>query len=117
MMKNKKIGTKMLLVILAVSLVSLFVIATLSYTEMLNLTQYSMDANTRLGLSASEKSKTALKNQAEEYITKIANEQALKSDAILSKIQSAGRRGKLQIYAASRGGSHKRTGRGIVSGQ
>ena len=87
-MKNLKIGTKMLLVILAVSLVSLFVIATLSYTEMLNLTQYSMDANTRLGLSASEKSKTALKNQAEEYITKIANEQALKSDAILSKIQS-----------------------------
>lgn len=87
-MKNLKIGTKILLVILAVSLVSLFVIATLSYTEMLNLTQYSTDANSRLGFSASEKSKTALKEQAEEYITKIANEQALKSDAILSKIQS-----------------------------
>ncbi len=86
--KNMKIGTKILLVILAVSLVSLFVIATLSYTEMLNLTQYSTDANSRLGLSASEKSKAALKNQAEEYITKIANEQALKSDAILARIQS-----------------------------
>ena len=86
--KNMKIGTKILLVILTVSLVSLFVIATLSYTEMLNLTQYSTDANSRLGFSASEKSKTALKNQAEEYITKIADEQAMKSDAILSRIQS-----------------------------
>lgn len=86
--KNLKIGTKILMVILAVSLVSLFVISTVSYTEMLNLTQYSTDANTRLGLSASEKSKSALKSQAEEYITKIANEQALKSDATLSRIQS-----------------------------
>ena len=86
-MRNLKIGTKILAVILLVSLFSLFFISVVSYTEMLNLTRYSTDANTQLGVNSSDKSKLALKRQAEEYITKIAKEQALKSDAVLSTVQ------------------------------
>lgn len=87
-MRNLKIGTKILVIILIVSLSSLFFIAVVSYTEMLNLTRYSTDANTQLGINSSDRSKEALKKQAEEYITKIVKEQALKSDAALSKVQS-----------------------------
>ncbi|MFA9465810.1 MAG: SpoIIE family protein phosphatase [Velocimicrobium sp.] len=87
-MRNLKIGTKILAIILIVSLSSLFFIAVVSYTEMLNLTRYSTDANTQLGINSSEKSKAALQKQAEEYITKIVKEQALKSDGELSKVQT-----------------------------
>lgn len=87
-MRNLRIGTKILAVILIVSLFSLFFISVVSYTEMLNLTRYSTDANTQLGINSSEKSKTALKTQAEEYIAKIAREQALKSDGILANVES-----------------------------
>lgn len=87
-MRNLKIGTKILAVILIVSLCSLFFISVVSYTEMLNLTRYSTDANTQLGINSSEKSKEALKAQAEEYIVKIAREQALKSDGTLAEVQS-----------------------------
>lgn len=87
-MRNLKIGTKILAIILIVSLSSLFFISVVSYTEMLNLTRYSSDANTQLGINSSEKSKAALQKQAEEYIVKIAKEQALKSDAELSKVQT-----------------------------
>ncbi len=87
-MRNLRIGTKILAVILIVSLFSLFFISVVSYTEMLNLTRYSTDANTQLGINSSEKSKEALKTQAEEYIVKIAREQALKSDGILAHVES-----------------------------
>ncbi len=86
-MRNLKIGTKILAIILVVSLFSLFFISVVSYTQMLNLTRYSTDANTQLGINSSERSKSALQKQAEEYIVKIAKEQALKSDAILSNVQ------------------------------
>lgn len=86
-MRNLKIGTKILAVILLVSLCSLFFISVVSYTEMLNLTRYSTDANTQLGVNSSTKSKLALRKQAEEYISKIAKEQAQKSDAVLLKVQ------------------------------
>ncbi|TWH49281.1 SpoIIE family protein phosphatase [Sporomusa sp. KB1] len=86
-MRNLKIGTKILAIILLVSLFSLFFISVVSYTQMLNLTRYSTDANTQLGINSSERSKAALQKQAEEYIVKIAKEQALKSDAILSNVQ------------------------------
>ncbi|UNC93515.1 SpoIIE family protein phosphatase [Candidatus Contubernalis alkaliaceticus] len=86
-MRNLKIGTKILAIILLVSLFSLFFISVVSYTEMLNLTRYSIDANTQLSINSSERSKDALKTQAEEYIVKIAREQALKSDAVLFNVQ------------------------------
>lgn len=87
MMRNLKIGTKILAIILIVSLLSLFFISAVSYTNMLNLTRYSTDANKRLGKNSSDSSKAALKSQAEEYIVKLAKEQALKSDAVLSKVE------------------------------
>lgn len=86
-MRNLKIGTKIMAIILIVSLLSLFFISAVSYIEMLNLTRYSTDANIMLGINSSDSSKAALKRQAEEYIVKIAKEQALKSDAVLSQVQ------------------------------
>lgn len=87
MLQNLKIGTKILVIILIISLFSLFFISVVSYTEMLNLRRYSTDANTQLSSNSSEGSKNALKKQAEEYIVKIAREQALKSDAVLYDVQ------------------------------
>ena len=87
MLRNLKIGTKILAIILIVSLLSLFFISAVSYIEMLNLTKYSTDANIMLGINSSDSSKAALKKQAEEYIVKIAKEQALKSDAVLAKVE------------------------------
>jgi len=85
--RNLKIGTKILAIILLVSLFSLFFISVVSYTEMLNLTRYSTDANTQLSLNSSDRSQDALKKQAEEYIVKIAREQAMKSDTVLLDVQ------------------------------
>jgi sigma-B regulation protein RsbU (phosphoserine phosphatase) len=86
MFRNIKIGTKILFVILIVSIVSLLLISAISYTQMLNLTKYSQDANIRLGITASEKSKSALITQAEEYLQNIAQKQAEGTDAILEQI-------------------------------
>ena len=85
--RNLKIGTKILAIILLVSLFSLFFISVVSYTEMLNLNRYSSDANTQLSLNSSERSQEALRRQAEEYIVKIAREQAQKSDGTLLDVQ------------------------------
>lgn len=88
MFNNIKIGTKILIIMLVTSLASLMVISVISYTEMLNLTKYSQDANIQLGITASGESQQALLNQAEEYLAKIAVEQAGNSDAILSQIEA-----------------------------
>lgn len=88
MFRNINIGTKILIVLLATALGALLAIALISYTEMLNLTRYSQDANINLGMTASEKSRKALLDQAEEYLAKIAVEQAGNSNAVLAQVQT-----------------------------
>ncbi|MDR2053626.1 MAG: SpoIIE family protein phosphatase [Treponema sp.] len=88
MFRNIKIGTKILCVVLTVSLLTLVVISIISYTQMLNLTKYSQDANIQLGITASEQSRIALLRQAEDYLQKIAVEQAMGINANLSQINA-----------------------------
>ena len=54
MFRNVRIGTRILIVILGIASISLLVISVISYTEMLNLTKYSQDANIELGITASD---------------------------------------------------------------
>jgi sigma-B regulation protein RsbU (phosphoserine phosphatase) len=88
MFRNIKIGTKILCIVLFVSLLTLIIISIISYTQMLNLTKYSQDANIQLGITASEQSRTALLDQAEEYLQKIATEQAAEINATLEQINT-----------------------------
>ncbi|MCL2343307.1 MAG: SpoIIE family protein phosphatase, partial [Firmicutes bacterium] len=84
---NLKFATRLLLVILAISLASTMIVSTIAYTELLNLSGYSQDVNTQLGFYASDSSKTALVEQAEAFMTRLAASQAAECDATLAKIQ------------------------------
>jgi sigma-B regulation protein RsbU (phosphoserine phosphatase) len=88
MLRNIKIGTKILCVVLFVSLLTLVIISIISYTQMLNLTKYSQDANIQLGITASEQSRISLLDQAEEYLQKIATEQAVEINTNLMQINA-----------------------------
>ncbi len=88
MFRNMKIGIKILCVILITSLLTLMVISVISYTQMLNLTKYSQDANIQLGITASEKSKDALLSQSENYLLNIAAEQTAATNAMLSQVHN-----------------------------
>ncbi|MDR0550925.1 MAG: SpoIIE family protein phosphatase [Spirochaetaceae bacterium] len=88
MFRNIKIGVKILFVVLFVSLFTLSIISVISYTQMLNLTKYSQDANIQLGITASLESKNALLNQTKEYMKNIVNEQAESSNAALRQINA-----------------------------
>jgi sigma-B regulation protein RsbU (phosphoserine phosphatase) len=74
--------------VLFVSLLTLIIISIIAYTQMLNLTKYSQDANIQLGITASEQSRAALLDQAEEYLQKIAIEQATEINATLTRINT-----------------------------
>ena len=87
-MKNLKFATKLLLVILSVSIVSMIAVSTVSYTELLNLSGYSQDVNVQLGFYASDNSKEALILQAESYMIRLAASQAAECNETLLNIQS-----------------------------
>ncbi|MBE5847119.1 MAG: HAMP domain-containing protein [Lachnospiraceae bacterium] len=88
MLNNLKIGSKILIIMLMTALGALLVISLISYTEMLNLTKYSESANIQLGVTAAGQSAEALLNQAEEYLQKIASEQAKANNATLKQVQT-----------------------------
>ena len=60
-----KFATKILFVILGVSLISIFTASAISYRELLSISGYSQDVNIQLGFYASDSSKDALIKQAE----------------------------------------------------
>ena len=86
MFKNMKIGIKILLVVLVMSLGTLLVVFINSYLSMGNLTDEFQKTNITLGLTASDDSQEALQAQAEEYLGRIAQKQALYSNAQLVEI-------------------------------
>ena len=87
-MKNLKFSTKLLLIVLAISLASVIIVSTISYTELLNLSGHAQDANIQLGFYASDNSREALIQQAETYIVRLASAKAAECDATLSRIQN-----------------------------
>jgi sigma-B regulation protein RsbU (phosphoserine phosphatase) len=66
----------------------MLLISVISYTQMLNLTKYSQDANIQLGITSSEKSKSALIAQAEDYLRNIVRKQAEGSSARFIQIRT-----------------------------
>ena len=84
-MNNMKFSTKITLVILGVSLISMVAISVISYKELLNLSAYSQEINIQLGFYASGSSKNALVEQAETYMSRLAVSQATDyNDVLLS---------------------------------
>lgn len=86
MFKNMKIGMKILIVVLGMSLGAMMIVFIDAYVSMDRLSDEIQKTNTELGLTASEDSKEALQSQAEEYLTRIIQKQALYSDKQLSEI-------------------------------
>lgn len=89
MFKNMKIGIKILLVILLMSLGTLLIISVNSYLQMMKLTNEFQRVNTTLGNTASEDSKQALQEQMEDSLGKIAQKQAQISNERLRRIRNA----------------------------
>lgn len=89
MFKNMKIGIKILLVILLMSLGTLLIISVNSYLQMMRLTNEFQRVNTTLGNTASEDSKQALQEQMEDSLGKIAQKQARISNEKLRRIRNA----------------------------
>lgn len=86
MFKNMKIGIKILLVVLIMSLGTLLVVFLNAYFSMGSLSDEFQRTNISLGLTASDDSKEALQSQAEEYLGRIAQKQALYSNEELQEI-------------------------------
>lgn len=86
MFKNMKIGMKILIAALGMSLGAMMVVFIDAYVSMDRLSGEIQKTNTSLGLTASDDSKEALQSQAEEYLTRIIQKQALYSNKQLSEI-------------------------------
>lgn len=87
MLKNMKIGIKILLVLLLMSLGTLLIISVNSYVQMMGLTKEFQEVNTMLGNTASEDSKSALQSQMEEHLVKLAGKQAELSNEKLVRLR------------------------------
>lgn len=88
MFKNMKIGIKILLVILLMSLGTLMIISVNSYVQMMRLTNEFQSVNTTLGNTASEDSKQALQSQMEGSLGRIAKKQAQISNEKLIRLRN-----------------------------
>lgn len=87
MFKNMKIGIKILLVVLIMSLGTSVIVFINAYLSMNNLSDDFQKTNITLGLTASDDSKEALQTQAEEYLTRIAQKQVAYSNGNLKEIR------------------------------
>lgn len=86
MFKNMKIGIKILLVVLSMSLGTMMLVFINAYVSMDRLSDEFQKTNISLGLTASDDSSEALQAQAEEYLTKIIQKQASYSNGQLAEI-------------------------------
>ena len=83
-----KFATKLLLVVLSISMISKIAVAVISYNELMNLSGFSQDINTHLGFFASGSSRNALIEQAESYLERLSAAQAADCNSTLERIQS-----------------------------
>ena len=66
------IGTKILIIILFVSMIAQLATGILAYLGIIRLAGYSQEETAALGAFASESSEAALKNQAETYLKEVS---------------------------------------------
>lgn len=81
------IRSKILILVLGISLVSLVASAYISYDAMKNLGYYALDSSVDLGNSAANDSQSALEKQTSEYLLRVARDQADISDSILTRVK------------------------------
>jgi sigma-B regulation protein RsbU (phosphoserine phosphatase) len=82
------ITTKILSMLLALSLVSLGVFAYISLNNMTSLSNYALASSTKLGNDATSESAAALKEQAEQSLEQLARDQADISNALFERVQN-----------------------------
>jgi len=80
--------TKILVVFLALSVVSLAIVGVLASINLRGMSNYALDSQTSLGERAVSDSTQALENQAEKDLLRLATDQAAISNAIFEKIGS-----------------------------
>ncbi|MBI4651502.1 SpoIIE family protein phosphatase [Candidatus Desantisbacteria bacterium] len=87
-LKNKKIKTKLLIVILSISIISLIILGFISLYNTKNLGRYAVDKSTELGNSAARDSELELQKQAKYYLLRLAENQANLSNNIFEKVEA-----------------------------
>ncbi len=87
-MRNVKIGTKLLIILLASALLPIFFITALALVTMRDLSGESIQATVHLGTQISKDSEAALMEQAETYLLKMVGEQSKKMDFTLERVES-----------------------------
>ncbi len=98
-MRNVKIGTKLLINLLITALLPIFFITGLALDTLPGLSRNFVNTASRLGEHAAQVSETALLEQAEHYLLKIAGEQSQKINGALQRVQSE--LAAMAAYAAS----------------
>ncbi len=81
------IRTKILLILLAFTVLSLVVFAAVSYTHMSGLGRFALKASKGLGDRVLEESSRALETQTHEYVLRLARHQAALSDALFERVR------------------------------
>jgi sigma-B regulation protein RsbU (phosphoserine phosphatase) len=81
------ITTKILLALLGLSLFSLIVFGYIAFSKMKEMGQFALKNNLSLGEVAVRDSEEALINQTEEYLVKLAQDQAAIANALLKKVE------------------------------
>ena len=81
------ITLKILLILLALSVLALFIFASLTLSSMMRLGNYALEANKSLGAQVVGDSTEALKKQAEEQLLMMAVSQAAVSDALFERVE------------------------------
>ncbi len=88
MIPHFNITKKILISLIGLSLLSLFLAGYIAYVSMKGLGRYALESSRVLGEKAVADSIKALDDQAEEYLLKIAQDQAALSNALLEKVQT-----------------------------
>ena len=87
-MPKIRIGTKILAVFLGLFLVSFLLLGYVAVSSIEGLGDYCLDSSILLGGRAVNDSTTALENQAEAYLLRLANDQAAISNTLFEKVES-----------------------------
>ncbi len=84
--KNLKIGKKILIIVLLISLIAQISTGILAFISIVRLSNYSQNEASKLGENTAENAETALKNQAESYLKEVSSSMAEASDNILEEV-------------------------------
>lgn len=88
-MAKNSIKTKILKIILTLSIISLLLLGVIALYDMFQLGSYALKTNQNLGKQASDDSSTALQDQAKYYLVRMAESQAHIANAIFEKVETS----------------------------